>query len=117
MEFMEESETKVLKPKSPGYPLRHPQHSQPQSSAGRQTSSPAMQSPVAEERQSMTLYVGDSISGNIHFDALEKGMKSKIVSAKAYSSITDTVANDVSMQQNSQLFLKCRKVTRLTTLL
>ena len=37
--------------------------------------------------------MGDSISANVNFDVLEKGIKDKIVSAKAYSSIYDTVSN------------------------
>ena len=63
-------------------------------SGSRETSIPSpSQKRRHESRRSKTLYVGDSVSANVNFDALEKGMKTKIISAKAYSSIHDTVSN------------------------
>ena len=47
-----------------------------------------------EEEFSKILLVGDSISSNLDITALEKATQSKLVTAKAYSSVHDTVSNN-----------------------
>ena len=49
--------------------------------------------PTREPEVEQILLIGDSISSNIDIKALEKATQSKFVTAKAYSSVTDSVAN------------------------
>ena len=46
-----------------------------------------------KESRPKTLFIGDSISGNIHINTLEEATKTEFATAKAYSSIHDTVSN------------------------
>ena len=48
---------------------------------------------VKESSESQFLYIGDSISENINIKALEVATQSDFVTAKAYSSVEDTVSN------------------------
>ena len=54
---------------------------------------PKISEPAHAEPAPMILYVGDSISANVDFGALEVATQSEVVTAKAYSSIKDTVQN------------------------
>ena len=75
-------------------PLRSspsPTSSPPTETTPTRTSSELLGRRVMEEK---TLYVGDSISSNVNFDALEKGIKSKITAVKAYSAVYETERNE-----------------------
>ena len=53
---------------------------------------PRATAPRRSEKKKI-LFIGDSISGNVDMKALENSTQSKFVTAKAYSSIYDTVVN------------------------
>lgn len=57
------------------------------------TSSPQVTSAAAPEPAQEILYIGDSISANVDIGALEVATQSQFVTAKAYSSVHDTVSN------------------------
>ena len=54
------------------------------------SSVPGLTTPKQKKK---TLFVGDSISGNVDIGALENATQSKFVTARAYSSVYDTVTN------------------------
>ena len=72
-----------------------PRHSSPISSSPPPRSRPQPPSKPKPRRrtQKKTLFVGDSVRGNVRFDVLEKATNTKMKAAKAYSSIHDTVSN------------------------
>ena len=97
----EERQVKVSPPKSPNVPQpkateqtikANEKHSGQNQSSSTQEVSPSVER-VPEQRRPKTLYIGDSISANINFNAIKKGINSEIVTAKAYSSVNDTVSN------------------------
>lgn len=49
--------------------------------------------PSYQDPQQQILYIGDSISANANFDALEAATKTKFVRVKAYTSVYDTERN------------------------
>ena len=63
---------------------RDKSHSTPQ-----QPPPPPRHEKTEDVQKSKTLYVGDSISGNVNFDTLQEDIKGEIIAAKAYSSIYD----------------------------
>ena len=63
-----------------------PSTSLPTSTTPPQTSTTVNSSPN-------TLFIGDSISSNVHLDVLEEATQTKFKTAKAYTSIYDTVKN------------------------
>ena len=94
-----ESTSRASKPKV-AQPMKSGSNSTGSQTLHRQTKHPECSSSSPPPNRSYqrnpepkTLYLGDSISANVSFDALEEGMKTRIVSAKAYSSIHDVVSN------------------------
>ena len=61
------------------------------------TTPASVQSQRRKDTEEKTLYVGDSISSNVDFDALEKGIKSKIIAVKAYSSVYEDEENEAKI--------------------
>ena len=57
------------------------------------TSSPQVTPAAASEPEQEILYIGDSISANVDIGALQVATQSQFVTAKAYSSVHDTVSN------------------------
>ena len=71
-----------------------PRHSSPLISSPPTRSRPQPPSKSKPRRtQQKTLFVGDSVSGNVRFDVLEKATNTKVIAVKAYSSIHDIVSN------------------------
>ena len=70
--------------------VSEPRHQPPPSM--RRSSSPLPVGPK-DASKPKTLYVGDSISGNVDIDTLEKATRTKFITAKAYSSTHGTVSN------------------------
>ena len=52
---------------------------------------------TTQKKENRILFIGDSISSNINIKALEVATRAKITTAKAYSSVHDTVSNDAKM--------------------
>ena len=67
----------------------------PRTAPSRQTSGAAPNIPSSSTReQKQILYIGDSISANANFNALEAATEAEFVRVKAYSAVHDTVSND-----------------------
>ena len=82
----------------PPPPPRHPNPSPPQKTppSSSHPSTPAgaqVSKPTQNDVDNKTLYIGDSISSNVNIEALETATQSQFCTAKAYSSVHDTVEN------------------------
>ena len=78
------------RPSSKGGPATRPttRPPPPPAKAARRVSTP-----LKTECPSKILYIGDSISANVNIKSLEVATQSQLVTAKAYSSVNDTVSN------------------------
>ena len=54
---------------------------------------PRVAAPVQQQPTENILYIGDSISANVDISMLQSATQTKVVIARAYSSINDTVSN------------------------